>query len=49
MLYFCENTPESIAETVLSVPVREECNAAGKLRELEESFLCDLRQVLENS
>ena len=49
MLNFCENTPESVAETVLSVPVREKCNAAGKLRELEAVFLQDLRRVLENS
>lgn len=41
-VYFCENTPESIAETIKQIPVYEKCDYTGLLeglrREFEEAF-----------
>lgn len=46
MLYYCDNTPKSIAETILSVPVGQKNNTAEELRKLEEIFIGDLAKVI---
>lgn len=48
-LYFCDNTPKDVAETIKQVPVYSEYNVSSMLRKLEERFVEDLGYVLSRS
>lgn len=47
MLFFCDNTPESIADTIKTIPLQQENKNAERLGELERLFAIDLRSVIE--
>lgn len=47
LLYFCDNEPKNVAETILRVPVREQNNMKGELEKLETIFIKELHKVLE--
>ena len=47
LLYFCDNEPSKVAETILRVPVNKDCDMKQELEKLEEAFLVELQQVLE--
>lgn len=46
-IFFCENSPESIAQTIMEVPVYEKTTFAECLREMEQDFLMELEKVVE--
>ena len=47
LLYFCDNEPKNVAETILRVPVREQNDMKGELEKLETIFIKELHKVLE--
>ena len=47
LLFFCDNDPQMVAETILKVPVKDELNMKDELEKLEYIFLDELRMTLE--
>nr|WP_302020147.1 hypothetical protein [uncultured Acetatifactor sp.] len=45
-IYFCENTPESIAETIKRIPVYEKCDYTNLLGGLQQEFEGELKEML---
>lgn len=48
MLYLCDNTPNDIARAICSIDVTNAVNNALRLKKLENEFINELRNILEN-
>jgi len=47
ILTFCDRTPESMANAILGIDLRQPTHCSDRLREMERDFLKDLKHVLE--
>lgn len=47
ILYFCDDSTQGIADTILRIPVGEKNRSAEKLSKLKEEFLRDFKNILQ--
>ncbi len=45
-LYYCDNSVESIAESILRIPIYQECRSSEILKELQKQFKLDFSKMI---